>query len=117
MTYLGISNNGDMWICPDWPGEPAGMGNLIDGTGSPHASPMILGGHFSDGTTDGIANLLETEMEELDGNHILSYCAQTGFDFSGSQIAYPNYHTDFDDPLVQVRLGLDTLQPLRRAAP
>ena len=48
-------------------------------------------------------------MAELDDNHILDYCSQTGFDLNGPKISYPNFYMDFDDPRVQVRLGLDTL--------
>jgi acyl-CoA thioesterase I len=106
MSYLGVSNNGDLWVCPDWSGEHLGMGNIVDGTGHPNISPMILGGHFSDGTTDGIANLLETEMNELDDNHIITYAEQTGFELNGTYISYPNFRTNFDYPAVQERLGL-----------
>ena len=110
MSYLGVSNNGELWVCPDWPGHELNMGNIINGTARLPLTPIVLGGHFSDGTTDGIANLLETGMDELDDNHILSYCRQLGFEFDGIYIKYPNYHTDFDDPDVQERLGLGRLK-------
>ena len=108
MSYLGVSNDGGLWVCPDWAGDRP-MGNVLRGDAAPFSGPAILGGNFSDGTTDGIANLLEVGMEELDDNHILSFCTQTGFDLSSETIGYPNFQTDFDDPEVQTRLGLNAL--------
>jgi len=109
MSYLGIGNTGDMWVCPDWAGDDLNMGNIIEGNAHPNTGPMILRGDFSDGTTDGIANLLETDMDELDDNHIMSFCRQVAFRLEGKHIQYPNYTTNFEKPSERLRLGLDKL--------
>lgn len=100
-SYLGMSNNGDFWACPDWAGKSLNMGNLFDGSANISTGPIRLGGYFSDGTTDGIANLMETDMDELSGNHIFSYALQTGYGLDGEEIVYPNYNKDFSaDPII-----------------
>ncbi len=96
MSYLGVDHDGRLWVCPDWAGEEWQLGNVFDGTANIGLSPRRLGGYFSDGTTDGVANLVETDMDELDDNHIRSYAEQVGYRFTDSGVVYPNLHTDFD---------------------
>jgi acyl-CoA thioesterase-1 len=60
-----------------------------------------------EGTDDGIANIIEHNMKQLEDNHVMSFARQGGVykDLDGS-VVYKNEHTDFNDRKVRAELNI-----------
>ena len=102
-SFLGIhhalvAENGDIELCDEYPGE-RNLGNVFRGDIRLSTIPQPFPGPVSLGAVDDIANLVELEYEELEGNHVLSFARQGGVFFNGENVIYPFKDCEFTSTL------------------
>jgi lysophospholipase L1-like esterase len=74
------------------------FGNLFQENFRPLLLPGQYPGSF-EGTDDGIANVIDYQYKELEGNHVTSFARQGGvYKNKSGAVIYSNEHKDFNDP-------------------
>ncbi len=77
------------------------FGNLFQG----NFRPLLLPGPYpgvSEGTDDGVANIIENGYKELEYNHVMSFARQGGvYKDKDGKVIYGNEYKDFDDPFIR----------------
>ena len=76
------------------------FGNIHQGNFCPLLEPGRYPG-WREGTVDGVANLVEANYHELEGNNVLSFARQGGVYHTDNVVFYKNLHTDFNDSRIR----------------
>jgi acyl-CoA thioesterase-1 len=76
------------------------FGNIHQGNFCPLFKPGPYPGR-REGTVDGVANLVEANYHELEGNNVLSFARQGGVYRNDNGVFYKNLHTDFTDSRIR----------------
>lgn len=100
VDFFIVDNAGNVGYCDDYPG--ARLGNLFDGTFAPFTDPQPFPGvNCSDGTVDGVANLVELDYDQLTENNVINYSRQGGVFHTPAGVHYKNLKTDFNDSRIR----------------
>ncbi len=110
LTWTGvdfclIDNEGNVGYCDDYRPERYSFGNVFEG----NVRLLIEPGPFpsakvSDGTADGVANIVELGYQQLEGNHIIHFSRMGGVHHTRDRsVFYGNMRTDFSDSRVRAR--------------
>ena len=103
LTYTGmdfflVDNVGNIKYCDDYRGGSNELGNLFQNTIHLLQEPSRFPAEYSsDGTVDGVANLLELNYIQLSANHILDFARRGGVYKDDSGLHYGNLDKDFTD--------------------
>ncbi len=106
--YLCVDNEGNVARSPEsqvW----GGYGNIIDRTARLDLEPQPLPEGVFEGSVDGTAALLDSGLEELEGNHIWSYATQGGVRRDKGGIHYPYRDLRWGDPRLMWEVGYGNL--------
>jgi len=76
------------------------FGNIHQGNFNPLFEPGPYPGG-REGTVDGVANLVEANYHELEGNNVLSFARKGGVYRTDTGVFYKNLHTDFTDSQIR----------------
>lgn len=115
MTYTGIyymvvDNAGNIgWnsdYFPEYSKDRCRFGNVLQNNIKLLLEPMPFPGYTPYGTVDGVANIVELDYRELEGNHVISFMRQGGVyhDDKGNPV-YGNIDTDFTDSSIRADYG------------
>jgi len=110
MYYIIVDNVGNIgWnsdYFPFYSIDRCRFGNILQNNICLLTEPIPYPGHTCYGTIDGVANALELNYRELEGNHLLSYMRQGGVyhDIEG-KVFYKNMNTDFNDKGIRLEYG------------
>jgi len=108
--YLIVDNVGNIGFSsdyfPHYSVDRCRFGNILQGNIHLPTGPMPFPGGTFYGTVDGVANAVELDYKELEGNHVASFMAQGGVYKADEGVFYKNLDTDFDDPAIRARLGM-----------
>ena len=109
LTYAGVhffvmDNKGNIGYDANYTKKC--FGNIHDETFKPLLLPGTYPG-YSEGTDDGIANIIKYDYKELENNHVVSFAKQGGvYKNSKGKIIYGNKFTDFEDPKIRAEYNL-----------
>ena len=102
VDFMIMDNKGNVGYCDDYPTSMFTFGNVFSGNVrlniEPKAFPIA---NVSDGTVDGVSNIVEIGMKQLEGNHIYHFARQGGVYLTENGVYYKNMFTNFDDPSVR----------------
>jgi len=103
MTFIFVDNKGNIGYCDDARTfNDSNLGNILKGNINLLTKPTKFKvKNVSDGTVDGVANILELGYEELENNHILSFVRQGGVYHTGKGVFYENMNKDFNDSKIR----------------
>ena len=102
VDFAIVDNEGNVGYCNDFRTDEYRFGNVHDGSMRLRPEPMPFPGRMvSDGTVDGVANLVELGYTQLDGNNILQFARQGGVYHVNGGVFYKNMNTDFDDRAIR----------------
>jgi len=103
MTFIFVDNKGNIGYCDDVRiTKYHSFGNILKGKINLLTKPTkFKPENVSDGTVDGVANILELNYRELENNHILSFARQGGVCQTDKGMFYKNMNTDFNDSKVR----------------
>ena len=76
------------------------FGNIHQGNFNPRFEPGPYPGG-REGTVDGVANLVEANYHELEGNNVLSFARRGGVYRTDTGVFYKNLQTDFTDSRIR----------------
>jgi lysophospholipase L1-like esterase len=102
MYYIIVDNVGNIgWnsdYFPKYSIDRCRFGNILQNNIKVLLEPIPYPGHTCYGTIDGVANALDLNYRELEGNHLLSYMRQGGVCHTNTgEVFYKNMNTDFND--------------------
>jgi acyl-CoA thioesterase-1 len=102
VDFFIVDNKGDVGYCDDFRPDQFNLGNIFKENFKAYTSPHPFPGRgVSDGTVDGVANILELGYKQLEGNHIFDFAQQGGVYRMSEKVFYKNFHTDFNNPRVR----------------
>jgi len=83
------------------------FGNIHTGNFRPNLLPSKYPAKY-EGTVDGVANIVEANYKELEGNNVLSFSRQGGVykDVDG-KVIYKNVDKDFSDPIIRAEYNFE----------
>jgi len=103
MTFIFVDNKGNINYCDDARDSKChDFGNILKNQINLLTRPVkFKPKNVSDGTVDGVANILELNYRELENNHILSFAKQGGVYHTKNGVFYKNFKTDFNDSKIR----------------
>ena len=104
VDFCMIDKDGNVGYCDDYRSDRYSFGNLFDDEIRLFAEPKPFPRAFvSDGTVDGVANIVELNYEQLSGNNVLHFSAMGGVYQTDTGVHYKNFHTDFNDSMIRAQ--------------
>lgn len=106
MYYIIVDNVGNIgWnsdYFPEYSIDRCRFGNILQNNIRLLWEPIPYPGHTCYGTIDGVANALELNYRELEGNHVISFMRQGGvYHTDEGKVFYKNLQTDFNDSRIR----------------
>ena len=102
VDFILVDNKGTVGYCDDFRQGRHSLGNLFDETvqllSGPHPFP---GRRVSDGTVDGVANLVELGYRQLAGNNVINFSRLGGVYHTPNGVHYKHMETDFNDSRIR----------------
>jgi hypothetical protein len=86
------------------------FGNVLQG----NFRPLIRPGHYPglhEGTVDGVAHLVHTQMKELEGNNVISFMKQGGVYKEGKKVVYKHLTTNFNNSKIRADYNFPARNP------
>ncbi|MGM0642098.1 MAG: GDSL-type esterase/lipase family protein [Thermotogota bacterium] len=85
------------------------FGNIHTGNFKPNLFPTQYPGKHQ-GTTDGVANLMSSDLKQLEGNNTLDFSKQGGvYKNKEGTVVYCNIDKDFSDPIIRKKYNFRSL--------
>jgi lysophospholipase L1-like esterase/MoaA/NifB/PqqE/SkfB family radical SAM enzyme len=98
VDFFIVDHQGNFGYCDDYDTSSHSFGNVFEGNFTPFFRPKPFPRvNVSDGTVDNIANLVELDYPQLQGNHISDYSRHGGVCKSDGSFHFRNANCDFDD--------------------
>ena len=103
VDFFAIDNKGNVGYCDDARPENTSFGNILDNTFAlPQSYPIKFPIKYSsDGTVDGVANFIDTNYDQLNGNHISDFSKNGDVFYYNERIIYGNMFTNFNDSKIR----------------
>lgn len=101
VDFMIMDNEGNVGYTDAFTPNRYCLGNIFEGTLRLLSEPRPFPGRTSDHTVDGVANFLELNYRQLEGNNVIAFARQGGVYHTPGGVFYKNMYTDFNNPRVR----------------